>query len=210
MNPQCNFRLRKGKHRLVEKAGLKLYTPFILYKEDDIMSFGNNLQMLRKKNQLSQEGLAEMLGVSRQAVSKWELGEGYPEVDKLLILSKKLNVSLDSLLGAENTPIASENGKPSDMIRIISPNEGVVISASKVVRSQQFKGGKNSPKYALYASDGSETSFSQKTFLAWYRTLDDVTREIAAIQDALNAGAASYTLQYSVKCKQNLFRTIID
>lgn len=174
------------------------------------MSFGNNLQMLRKKNQLSQEGLAEMLGVSRQAVSKWELGEGYPEVDKLLILSKKLNVSLDSLLGAENTPIASENGKPSDMIRIISPNEGVIISASKVVRSQQFKGGKNSPKYALYASDGSETSFSQKTFLAWYRTLDDVTREIAAIQDALNAGAASYTLQYSVKCKQNLFRTIID
>ena len=63
------------------------------------MSFGENLQLLRKKNQLSQEGLAEMLGVSRQAVSKWELGEGYPEVDKLLLLSKKLNVSLDSLLG---------------------------------------------------------------------------------------------------------------
>ena len=38
------------------------------------MSFGENLQLLRKKNQLSQEGLAEMLGVSRQAVSKWELG----------------------------------------------------------------------------------------------------------------------------------------
>ena len=68
-----------------------------LYKEDEIMSFGKNLQMLRKKNQLSQEGLAEMLGVSRQAVSKWELGEGYPEVDKLLILSKKLNVSNDTL-----------------------------------------------------------------------------------------------------------------
>ncbi len=50
------------------------------------MSFGKNLQTLRKKNQLSQEGLAEMLGVSRQAVSKWEQGEGYPEVDKLLIL----------------------------------------------------------------------------------------------------------------------------
>ena len=47
------------------------------------MRFGENLQTIRKKNQLSQEGLAEMLGVSRQAVSKWELGEGYPEVDKL-------------------------------------------------------------------------------------------------------------------------------
>ncbi|MBR0482365.1 MAG: helix-turn-helix transcriptional regulator, partial [Firmicutes bacterium] len=96
------------------------------------MSFGENLQMLRKKNQLTQEGLAELLGVSRQAVSKWELEEGYPEVDKLLILSKKLNISLDSLLGGENTPIASESGKPSDMIRILSPNEGVIIRASKV------------------------------------------------------------------------------
>ena len=182
------------------------------YEEDDIMSFGKNLQMLRKKNQLSQEGLAEMLGVSRQAVSKWELGEGYPEVDKLLILSKKLNVSLDSLLGEENTPIVSENGRPSDRIRIISPNEGVIISASKVIRSQQFKGGKNSPKYALYASDGNDMTFwgAQNTFLAWYRTLDDVTREIAEIRNALNVGAGSYTLQYSVKCKQNLFRTIED
>ncbi len=174
------------------------------------MSFGKNLQTLRKKNQLSQEGLAEMLGVSRQAVSKWELGEGYPEVDKLLILSKKLNVSLDSLLGGENTPVISENGKPSDTIRIISPNEGVIVSASKVTRSQRFKGGKNSPQYALYASEGNDTAFSQNTFLAWYRNLDEITREIAEIQNAWNAGAASYTLQYSVKCKQNLFRTIED
>ena len=40
------------------------------------MSFGENLQEVRRKNRLSQEELAEMLGVSRQAVSKWELGEG--------------------------------------------------------------------------------------------------------------------------------------
>ena len=57
------------------------------------MSFGNNLQNIRKKNNLSQEDLAEMLGVSRQAVSKWELDEGYPEVDKLLLISEKLSVS---------------------------------------------------------------------------------------------------------------------
>ena len=173
------------------------------------MSFGENLQAIRKQNQLSQEGLAEMLGVSRQAVSKWELGEGYPEVDKLLILSKKLNISLDSLLGGENTAI-SEGGKPSDTIRIISPNEGVIINATKVTRSQQFKGLKNSPKYALFGSDGKDMSYwgAQNTFLAWYRNLEDVTREIAEIQKALDAGEASYTLQYSVKCKQNLFRTI--
>ena len=176
------------------------------------MSFGENLQTIRKKNHLSQEGLAEMLGVSRQAVSKWELGEGYPEVDKLLILSKKLNISIDSLLGGENVTTNSEEGKPSGTIRIISPYEGVIISASKVTRSQQFKGGKNSPKFALFASDGNDLSFwgAQNTFLAWYRNLEEVTRELVEIQKALDTGAASYTLQYSVKCKQNLFRTIED
>ena len=176
------------------------------------MGFGENLQLIRKKNQLSQERLAEMLGVSRQAVSKWELGEGYPEVDKLLLLSKKLNVSIDSLLGGENTTDVSEKGKSPAPIRIISPHEGVIINASKVTRSQQFMGSKNSPKFALFASDGNDLSLwgAQNTFLAWYRNLEDVTREIAEIQTALDAGAASYTLQYSVKCKQNLFRTIDD
>ena len=176
------------------------------------MSFGENLQLLRKKNQLSQEGLAEMLGVSRQAVSKWELEEGYPEVDKLLLLSKKLNVSLDSLLGGENPTAVSGDGKAPAAIRIISPHEGVITNATKVMRSQQFKGGKNSPKFALYASDGKDLSLwgAQNTFLAWYRNLEDVTKEVAEIQAALDAGAASYTLQYSVKCKQNLLRTIED
>lgn len=158
------------------------------------MSFGENLQLIRKKNQLSQEGLAEMLGVSRQAVSKWELGEGYPEADKLLLLSKMLNVSLDSLLGGENTRAVSEEGKASAAIRIISPHEGVIINASKVTRSQQFKGGKNSPKFALYASDGNDLALwgAQNTFLAWYGNLEDVTKELAELQAALDAGAASY------------------
>lgn len=174
------------------------------------MSFGENLKLIRKKNQLSQEGLAEMLEVSRQAVSKWELGEGYPEVDKLLLLSKKLNVSLDSLLGGENTADGSGEGKPSAAIRIISPHEGVILHASKVMRSQQFRGGRNSPKFALYASDGNDSSpwGAQNTFLAWYKNLEDITREIAEIQEALDAGTVSYTLRYSVKCRQNLFRTI--
>ncbi len=63
-----------------------------------------------------------------------------------------------------------------------------------------------------YASDGKDMSYwgAQNTFLAWYRDLDDITNEINEIQNALNAGAASYTLQYSVKVKQDLFRTIQD
>lgn len=176
------------------------------------MSFGENLQTIRRKHQLSQEGLADMLGVSRQAVSKWEHGEGYPEVEKLLLLSKKLSVSLDSLLGEESMAAPSGEAKPSDTIRIISPHEGVIMQASKVTRSQQFRGGRNSPRFALYASEGKETGplNAQNTFLAWYRNLEDVTKEMTGIQKAMEAGAASYTLEYSVKCRQNLLRTIED
>ncbi len=174
------------------------------------MSFGENLQAIRKKNNLSQEDLAEMLGVSRQAVSKWELGEGYPEVDKLISISKQLNVSLDSLMNNEGNSSIPENSRTSETIRIVSPNEGVIINASKVSRSSRFKGMKNSPKYALFASDKSDASVwgAQNTFLAWYRNLEDITKEISEIQKALDTGATSYSLQYSVKVKQNLFRTI--
>ena len=190
------------------------------------MSFAENLQTLRRKNGMTQEELAELLDVSRQAVSKWELGEGYPEVEKLLVLSKKLNVSLDSLMGdgecaevSGESPDAADSSKgsstdadrPVRTIRIVSPNEGsIVMSVSRVTRSQRFKGGKNSPKYALYATDGGDISFwgAQNTFLGWYRELEDITREIEELRTALDAGEESYTLQYSVKCRQDLFRTI--
>ena len=47
------------------------------------MSFSENLKQIRKEYHLSQEALAELLDVSRQAVSKWEQGQGYLEVEKL-------------------------------------------------------------------------------------------------------------------------------
>ena len=48
------------------------------------MSFADNLVYLRQHYGVTQEGLAEQLGVSRQTVSKWEAGPNYPEMDKLL------------------------------------------------------------------------------------------------------------------------------
>lgn len=73
------------------------------------MSFADNLKQLRKEHHLSQEELAELLDVSRQAVSKWEQGNGYPEVEKLLLLSSKLNISLDSLMSTEIAKERSNN-----------------------------------------------------------------------------------------------------
>jgi len=62
------------------------------------MKFYEKLQKLRKEKGLSQEELAEMLGVSRQSVSKWESAITYPETDKLMTLSDIFGVTLDSLL----------------------------------------------------------------------------------------------------------------
>ena len=62
------------------------------------MNLGENLITLRKKENISQEELAEKLDVSRQAVSKWESGGGYPETEKLLKICEIFNCSLDTLM----------------------------------------------------------------------------------------------------------------
>ena len=62
------------------------------------MTFADKLQKLRKAKRLSQEDLAERCGVTRQSISKWETGLGYPETEKLLMLCDLLEVNLDYLL----------------------------------------------------------------------------------------------------------------
>ena len=62
------------------------------------MNFAKKLQKRRKEVGFSQEQLAFELNVSRQAVSKWESGQGYPEVEKLIQLSELLGISLDELM----------------------------------------------------------------------------------------------------------------
>ena len=71
-------------------------------------NFANNLKKLRKDNNLSQEELALELGVSRQSVSKWESGQTYPEMDKVLQLCKMFNVNIDELL-SQNIKEVKEN-----------------------------------------------------------------------------------------------------
>ena len=66
------------------------------------MKFNEKLVMLRKQHNLSQEQVAEKLGVARQTVSKWELGETTPEMDKLIIMSELYNITLDELMKEEN------------------------------------------------------------------------------------------------------------
>jgi len=69
------------------------------------MTLGNKLQKLRNENGLSQEQLSEMIPVSRQAISKWELDQSTPELDCLIKLSDFFNVTVDYLVKESiNTP----------------------------------------------------------------------------------------------------------
>lgn len=65
------------------------------------MTLGQRIQKGRKEAGLSQEELAEQLGVSRQAVSRWENDNGYPEMEKIIRLSQIYQVRLDYLVGNE-------------------------------------------------------------------------------------------------------------
>lgn len=70
----------------------------------------NRLQMLRKKNGYSQEELAEKIGISRQAVSKWERAEASPDTDNLILLARLYGVTLDELLRTESVPMPNSEG----------------------------------------------------------------------------------------------------
>ncbi|MDE7208921.1 MAG: helix-turn-helix domain-containing protein [Clostridia bacterium] len=65
------------------------------------MTFNEKLTRLRKTSGMSQEELAEKVSVSRQAISKWELGDAIPDTDKVIALSKIFNVTIDYLLKDE-------------------------------------------------------------------------------------------------------------
>lgn len=81
------------------------------------MEFNNKLYELRKQKGLSQEELANRLNVSRQTVSKWEVGESTPDMEKLVAISELFDISLDELVldKAVKKDEASEQKVKSDL-----------------------------------------------------------------------------------------------
>jgi len=70
------------------------------------MNFAEKLKILRKQKGISQEQLAEKIHVSRQAITKWESGNGIPDIENLIAISALFNESLDSLLSEEKSLIS--------------------------------------------------------------------------------------------------------
>ena len=82
------------------------------------MDFGGKLQELRKSRGMTQEELAEALFVSRTAISKWESGRGYPNIDSLKEISAFFGVTIDELLTGERLLSIAEREKKESMRRL--------------------------------------------------------------------------------------------
>ncbi|SHJ28937.1 Helix-turn-helix domain-containing protein [Clostridium amylolyticum] len=94
------------------------------------MNFGEKLQFLRKSKGMSQEHLASQITVSRQAISKWELGESMPDTDNVIQLSNFFEVSIDYLLKDDiksdtSIPTVKEN---STLIKMNNRDKRLLVS----------------------------------------------------------------------------------
>jgi transcriptional regulator with XRE-family HTH domain len=175
---------------------------------------------MRKEKNLSQEQLAEILGVSRQSVSKWESDGGYPETEKLLQLAEKLDVSLDTLLldrkntvnTTDKTPSDREMPRPFDRkISIKSFNASVLTQCNSfAIRKTIFKT-KKEPVCSIIGADTSN-SLSQLSYelgggqtLGWYATVEDAQKEMDEIYKAVQNGEAVYELKYNADVEVKAF-----
>ena len=93
------------------------------------MTIGERIADIRKTSHLSQEAFGDSLGVTRQAISKWESGRGYPNIDSLKAIAKFYGVSVDELLsGDEVLTIADEDALTFG--RLFAKTEGILVGIS--------------------------------------------------------------------------------
>lgn len=91
------------------------------------MKIGENILKLRKEKRLSQEELGEMVGVTRQTISNWELNETIPDTNQLIALSKALNISIDDLVNNDIKNVLIEKTSNTEKLA------GMIITIIKVI-----------------------------------------------------------------------------
>ena len=103
------------------------------------MKLSDNLKIIRKENNLSQEQLAEKLGVSRQAVSKWESGQSYPEMDKVLLICKLFNYNIDELMNENVKEVNETKESKINLNKYVDDFFGFITKTVEMLCSMKIK-----------------------------------------------------------------------
>ena len=145
------------------------------------MNFSEKLLQLRTKNRVSQEQLAEKLSVSRQSVSKWEVGQALPQIDKVLQICKIFSVSSDELL-CDDIEIGSlKNSFDFDSFN----------GENKYFGTDGFRGEANITLTSVQA-------YKVGRFLGWYLSLKHPDNYRPKIVVGKDTRRSSYNIEYSL------------
>lgn len=136
------------------------------------MSFSEKLYILRSRTNLSQAALAEGLDVSRQTVSKWELGVSYPEINKLVAISNFFHVTTDYLLKDD-----ASSGTPANLDRLVLEFLGSAQDIEQI-----------SSDLVDIMRDGVIDEAEMKRMHSIVHTLDNISRIIENIKRGLCSG----------------------
>lgn len=180
------------------------------------MSISAKIQQLRKSNGLSQEQLAEKLNVSRQAISKWESGASFPDVEKIVLISELFQVSTDYLMKNENTVACGADTQ--QCVQVPKKLYIVDINKRKLSAFDEFAVemlGNNGeadlitgitkpdtkvkvPVCILYGVTKGILGMNKRTTLGFYASFEDAKKELANIAKA-GTTETVYELKYAAK-----------
>ena len=111
------------------------------------MIFSEKLQLIRKNKGLTQEDLAERVAVSRQAVAKWESGQGYPDISNLIQISNLFNVTVDYLVKDQECMVRCFGDSDPDLEKLV-----------------EFRLEANANTYAAYINETDSTRYDSHDF----------------------------------------------
>lgn len=175
------------------------------------MGFSDNLRSIRKEKNLSQEQLAELLNISRQSISKWELDEGYPETEKLVQIAKILDVSLDFMLldrqvisdNESDAPLQHVAASPDRKLFIQTFDKSTAAGFYKFLIQKNHFALKGQPECALFGVDKSVLCGDNEVLLGWYKTFEDAYQEMESIYRAIKNEENTYELKHNVGVKES-------
>lgn len=147
------------------------------------MTIGEKIFYIRTDRGISQEALAEKLGVSRQSVSKWELGDSVPGLDKITAVCNFFNISYNDFLSEDAEIVPKKCGLPT----LMPDGEG----NNKYFGTDGFRGEVN-------VSLTSEQAYKVGRFIGWYYSSRASMGKRAKIVIGKDTRRSSYTLEYSI------------